>query len=266
MYTLLVSGFTRIRKNMLFWICCGVMAAFGITAVVLLLVFNDGASQIDASLCDYIIPTEIAVAVFVSIFLGTEYGDGTIRNKLTIGHDRRQIYLANLILSIVCALIFCASYLIPLVIIGFACVGLPSETTVETIFASLATLVSFCSLFTAVGIGFKNKAGSTVVNLLSAFVLLIVGLVVCNCLTAPEFYPVYTGDSGTVEYIPNPAYPVGAARTFLQLLLNVLPGGQAVQIITGVIGPLWALPLYSLGVCAVCTAVGMIVFNKADIK
>ena len=48
----------------------------------------------------------LVAAVFISLFVGSEYSDGTIRNKLVVGHSRMRIYLANLIVcSIACVLI-----------------------------------------------------------------------------------------------------------------------------------------------------------------
>ena len=36
-------------------------------------------------------------ALFVSFFLSAEYSDGTIRNKLMVGHKRKEIYLVNFV-------------------------------------------------------------------------------------------------------------------------------------------------------------------------
>ena len=95
MNRLLIANFARIKKNKLFWVLCGVMALMAIVMVVNAVSNRD--TQIDGAMCAFAIPVEIAAAIFISIFFGTEYGDGTIRNKLIIGHDRRQIYFANLI-------------------------------------------------------------------------------------------------------------------------------------------------------------------------
>lgn len=35
----------------------------------------------------------------MSMFQGTEYSGGTIRNKLVVGHERYQVYLAALIVN-----------------------------------------------------------------------------------------------------------------------------------------------------------------------
>ena len=37
----------------------------------------------------------IVMAVFCSLFIGTEYSEGTIRNKIIIGQKRGAVYLSN---------------------------------------------------------------------------------------------------------------------------------------------------------------------------
>ena len=43
----------------------------------------------------------LILAAGISLIVGAEYSDGTIRNKLIIGKTKAQIYFANLIASIV---------------------------------------------------------------------------------------------------------------------------------------------------------------------
>ena len=41
----------------------------------------------------------LVIAVFVSLFFGTEYSDGTLRNKLIGGYTRGQIYVSQFIVN-----------------------------------------------------------------------------------------------------------------------------------------------------------------------
>ena len=263
MNRLLIANFMRVKKNKLFWALCGVMSLVSLFMIVNAIVNND--SQIDNAMCMFVIPVEIAAAVFISIFFGTEYGDGTIRNKLVVGHDRRQIYFANSITAAASGLVLSAAYMLPIVILGFPAVALPTVEAVKIVAVGISTLFAFCSLFTMGSMIYSNKAGATVVNLVLAFLLLIAASWLCAKLMAPEFYTAHgTGDGS--EYVRNPNYVSGIARTILQTLCDLLPSGQAMQFLTGVSSPLWALSLYSMGVCAVCTAAGVVVFYKKDIK
>ena len=155
--------------------------------------------------------------------------------------------------------------MLPIVILGFPAVALPTVEAVKIVAVGVLTLFAFCSLFTMVSMIYSNKAGATVVNLVLAFLLLIAASWLCAKLMAPEFYTAH-GAGGGSEYVRNPNYVSGIARTILQALCDLLPSGQAMQFLTGVSSPLWALSLYSMGVCAVCTAAGVVVFYKKDIK
>ena len=263
MNRLLIANFMRIKKNKLFWVLCGVMAFVSLMTVVTAI--SNRATQIDGLMCMFVIPVEIASAIFISIFFGTEYGDGTIRNKLVVGHDRRQIYFANLITVAAFSLVLSAAYMLPIVILGFPAVALPTVEAIKIVAVGVLTIFAFCSLFTMVSMIYSNKAGASVINLMLTFLLLVVASWLLANLSAPEFYPAYGTDDG-IEYVRNPSYVSGAARTILQTLCDLLPAGQAMQFMMGVSSPLWALPLYSAGVCVACSAVGLVVFFKKDIK
>lgn len=262
MIKLLVANFFRAVKNKLFWCLCGATALVSLIMIVSAML--SGSAPIDGVICMCVVAVEIAAAVFISIFFGTEYGDGTIRNKLVVGHDRRQIYFANLLTAVVCGLVMTAAYILPVVILGFPLVGLPSVTAIQVMAVGIVTLFAFCSLFTMVSMMYSNKAGATVINLVLAFLLLAAASFLLSILNAPEYYTVFT-DEGQ-ELVRNSNYIDGVARTILQALCDLLPSGQAMQFIQGISSPLWVFPLYSVGVCATCTAVGAVVFYKKDIK
>lgn len=50
---------------------------------------------LDSNIFSHILLVPIVFSVFCSLFIGTEYSDGTIRNKIVVGHTRRAIYLAT---------------------------------------------------------------------------------------------------------------------------------------------------------------------------
>ena len=263
MNRLLIANFMRIKKNKLFWALCGVMALVSLTMVVNLI--SNNATQIDGAANIFVIPAEIAAAIFISVFFGTEYGDGTIRNKLIAGHDRRQIYFANAIMSTVCAFAMFVSYMLPVMIFGFSFVGLPTGKTIGNVAVGIVTLFAFCSIFTMVSMIYSNKTGATVINIVIAFLLLLAALILTSYLTIPEFYPSY-GMGESMSYVRNPNYVSGIKRTVLQILVDLLPSGHSIQFIMGVSRPLWALSLYVVGVCTACSIVGAVVFSKKDIK
>lgn len=62
----------------------------------------------------------IIMAVFCSLFIGTEHSDGTVRNKIIVGQKRDAIYLSSLISCSIVAIILCFIFFIP-----FLCLGIP---------------------------------------------------------------------------------------------------------------------------------------------
>lgn len=123
MIRLLSADFLRLKKNKVFWGGLILMAAWGI--------FMPVKMQMDASQMGYVFIIEnglfacaigigIILAVFCSLFIGTEYNDGTIRNKIIVGRKRQTVYLANAVLSSAVGIALCAAYLLP-----YLCIGLP---------------------------------------------------------------------------------------------------------------------------------------------
>ena len=67
---------------------------------------------LDSGLCNYIVFFGIILAVFCSLYLGPELGDGTIRNKVAAGHRKSRVYLASLLACAIAAAIMYLTYLI----------------------------------------------------------------------------------------------------------------------------------------------------------
>lgn len=61
-----------------------------------------------------------AIAIFASVYLGNEYSNGTLRNKIVMGHNRIKIYLSNLIIVSVISVFW-------VLLFDFitACIGIP---------------------------------------------------------------------------------------------------------------------------------------------
>lgn len=53
----------------------------------------------------------VVLAAFCSLYLGTEYQDGTLRNKVTAGYRREQIYFSCLLACLGGGLLIWGSYL-----------------------------------------------------------------------------------------------------------------------------------------------------------
>ena len=111
MSQLLRANFSRLWKSGIFRLC--VLFSIGLSGFMVIMRYVDiqkhseeyaelgiEYSSADGLMFVGALYLLFAAAVLVGIFVGTEYADGTIRNKLVVGHNRPTIYLSNLI---VCA-------------------------------------------------------------------------------------------------------------------------------------------------------------------
>ena len=64
------------------------------------------------------VAVSIISAIFIGLFIGTEYSNGTMRNKLVIGHSRGAIYFSNLAVCIAAALLIHIVYVATTLVVG----------------------------------------------------------------------------------------------------------------------------------------------------
>ena len=94
MNRLLAANFSRLLKSKAFWVCCIYAFVYGIFMQVMNYLTTTASGEvplIDNLFFSFSIITGILLSAFVSLFLGSEYNDGTIRNKLVNGHTRASI-------------------------------------------------------------------------------------------------------------------------------------------------------------------------------
>ena len=105
MIKLLKAEFYRLKKDKVF------LLLIIITCVLALFTLykyfdNSGIITLDRIMVEYLyMYFGIFIAFFVSMYVGKEYTEGFIRNKIVVGHKRRDIYLSNLIICIAVGLI-----------------------------------------------------------------------------------------------------------------------------------------------------------------
>ena len=275
MAKLLRANLSRLWKSRIFYI--------GLAFMLLLNVFlvldgwNYGRQGYPELLEDMLFQNCIIIgfvsAVVVGMFLGTEYSDGTIRNKIAVGHTRASIYLANLI---VCAAASALLLLISLAL-GFGLgsflldpLGLPMKVLLLYSCIGLLTTVSFASIYTLVAMLSPSKASGAVLCLVLALVLLFATSAVEGTLTEPEmvqdFIMSVDGTPNLGEPHPNPRYVTGTKRAVLEVIYDILPTGQAFQISNNECAHPARLPAFSLLVALVTSAAGALLFRRRDLK
>lgn len=279
MSRLLSANFARLRKSRTFWIEMLFMFGLGILMVISayrIMSVSDGSElpALDYVFMSYLQVISFACAAFCSLFSGTEYSDGTIRNKLIAGHTRITIYLSNLVVNVTAGILFCMAALLSSLLLGLPLLGglaADSVTTMQLLLGSMITVVAFCSIFTLISMINQNKSTGVALCMIVAGALFFSSILIMQKLEEPETYTeyLYVDDSDETERRtedPNPYYPRGLKREIYIFLNDFLPSGQMIQYTQMRVEHPVRLPLYSLGIILVVTAGGIYVFGKKNIK
>lgn len=275
MIRLLNAGFTRLRKNRVFWL----FLIFSI-CMSLFMVYSrykdmkeyGDIVEVEQIILNYSTILGIVIAIFISLFLGVEYSDGAIRNKITIGHSRIKIYLSNLTIVSVTS-IFC--YIVFSLI--SACIGTPLFGWVKLEGVNfnilyidiLFVIVAFSAIDTFIAMICSNKTYTAIGSIMLVFVMMMVALTCFNMLCAsPTIQTVTMGESGEMitNEEPNPKYPTEKEMKIYQTIVDILPTGQAFQIAGRNNTNFNILPVYSLVNFIVFTGAGLAIFNKKELK
>ena len=279
MNKLLSAGFARLKKDKFFWVCVGLMAAaawYTVFTVCLNRKEYDGYNVgLDAILFGHVFCMGILTAAFSGLFIGTEYSGGTIRNKLVIGHTRRDIYLSSLIISITAGLIICLSYILAAMIPGLILLGFSEGVMGEMLqvfFLILLMTAAFSAVFTMLSMLNQNKALNCVIVLIGVFVMLMFSAYIFQSLDSPEMWEEYvyldkeTGEIVTEPAEPNPFYVSGTKREVYEFLMQFLPTGQSYLIMTRDLSHAKEMAAYSVFIIIGSSAAGMYCFRRKDIK
>lgn len=275
MNKLLSAALYRLRRDKAFWLCFLAMLAYAVLAMLgnCHAALRDTASfpyTLDMFYFVYAFPLGLLIAVSVSLLLGTEYSDGTIRNKLIVGHTRRDIYLANLLTNMISG-----SFLLLAGLLGGLC-GIPFLGTWKMgkmiwvfLLVSILCTAAYAAIFTLIGMLCSNKAVSAVWSILLFLGLLVLAFNLYYSLAEPE---AVNGVIITAEGMqmgdpkPNPRYLTGFKREAYQFAMDFLPTGQCVQIEEQTVVHPIRMILSSLGITLAATLGGIAAFEKKDLK
>lgn len=276
MFKLLRANLVRLKKDKVFWFALILMLAYSVYAVL-----SNGRQVVQMQYQDYefldnlyfdLAPmVGIFFAVIISLYLGKEYGDGTLRNKIIVGHSRLNIYMANLLTSFLIALSFVAVWLIG----GLAGRIYMKEWRLSLswtlLYVLMVLLLNFvlAAIFTLVGMLTTNKAATAIITILLLLLLLVGALIIYSRLAEPETTNgvVITSEGmqwGEPEV--NPYYIGGTKRVIYEKALRILPTGQAILIANREITEA-VFPLVSSGVLLlIFSGTGIVLFKRKDLK
>ncbi len=278
MSKLLSANIMRLWKEKVFWIVIAIVFALGAIipisikiSEIRLGVYN----SIDPVFGQFAIFIGVVLAIFCSFFVGKEYSDGTIRNKIICGKKRSDIYLVNFLTCAMVGLMLCIAFFLPYLGIGIPLLGsfhMEKEIVFWLFLTVIALSIAFASIYNLIAMLSTSKAVTASVCILLTFFFLYIGIQLTGMLNQPEIIDGTAYDENGIAYqevedFPNPEYLQGWERQVVRFSCNLIPGGQVAQCVgRGTFGDLPQLPIYSLGVILVTTGIGVFVFGKKDLK
>ena len=290
MGNLLSAGMYRLLRSKVFYV--GILAAVVVEVYCLVTGANTyslDSYEFEASFYGledhfffYSILLVIEMPAFCGLFFGAEYSSGTLRSKLVTGVARWKLYTANLVLGAVASLAFSATAIVTGLALGFFLMGgfhfqMEAGLLAGYFLCSLAVGVASASFATMLSLLVSNRAVGLVIGVLTAFSLLFVGQYLVQGLTQPEmtreYEPVLQNGvvvgyaySANAPMVPNPRYVGGALRTVYAFLLHFMPMGQCFLVSFLELVEPWKLLAGAGLFTALTTAVGLVIFQKKDVK
>lgn len=286
MIKLFSANFLRLRKSRVFWVCMALCIVMGALAVLGEFRFqvSHGADLSVPDVAKYKALLEgqffmyatfigVLAAALIALFLGTEYSDGAIRNKIVAGHTRVVIYFANLITGFAASFLCMSGYMLSCLTVGVPLLGWftkPAPLLLWAIAGSVVMLAAFCAVFILVTMNCSKKSTAVTVCLLGAFALLLLAVYIYGRLEAPEFVTGYAlsvnGEIAQSVPEPNPHYLRGMERAVYQFFYDVLPTGQSLQYTMLSFTAPVKLMVLSAAVTVVFTGAGAMLFKRKDLK
>jgi len=257
---LLTGNLIRLRKNIVFWISL-VCAMIGPLYTVLnnwyyknlwdMSIHADTAFLLSSA--DYFFM--VALAVAISLFVGTEFSDNTIRNKLIAGHTRTSVFLSNLIASIIVAVIM---YLVS---VAASCAGillldkleLPIDKLILQMGCAVVSVSVVATFICTITMIIGNRVISAIVSMLSVIGMQLIPPVLWANV---DYYTEY----GLLE----------TSRAKIDVFLyDWLPTCQIYRFtseITDIPKNIQWFPVYSAILILAIGAIGIIIFKKKNLK
>lgn len=275
MRKLITASFSRLWKEKIFWFVFLIMS---IGSVCYNWIGYNEATKVQIYVEDMIfcmLPMSgFVFALFISMRLGTEFEEHTIRNKFIVGYSRTQVYFAEYITCMVASMI-----LLGIMLLVSTSFGLLFSLEFQSSWHELVLLIFCCvliasvfsAMFTAISMNVGSKAASLVVSIVFLFAILLVASFCIDTLAEePMTYSniVITAEDGVQfgDLIENSAYIDGTQRTVYELIADILPTGQTIQLNNLEFERAARWPVFSLIMLIIATVAGYLPFRKRDIR
>lgn len=304
MTKLLTANFFSMVRAKRFWLGAGIIIGAALMDVVsnARSMLAQDSVNLDDILVSCVPWQFILLPCLCGLFINTDYHDGTIRNKLTVGCSRKMVYLSNFIILYAVELFYMVLALSTILLAG---VGIPvanPQNVAMRICLLLLALLALTAIAVFLATMVTNRS-ALVVCALVGLGMMFGGQMINSMLESPREIADYGGVMYTtdekgrqtmqyldregnpikVEDIPmiqNPNYIDEPMRTVLRTFNDFQPGGQLWEILWDghreynddgsdlvmVQTPRWQLALYSSLVTLAFTALGLTFFQRKDLK
>lgn len=283
MSKLLRANFARLCKMKSFWtgmavlICYGLFIGWDTVSAIERHGWELRAVDIYRSVFSVTMVFGLVTAILCSLFVGTEYSDGVIRNKLATGQKRTVVYLADFITCMVMSVLLAVVQYTVCGVYAVAAMGM--ELVDWRYLFSLAAVgvlmvTAYAAVFTFVSMLNSSKTHGVIINMLLYFGIILFSSYLYSNLSQPEMMevpvsmPVVNGSQieTTVELLENPYYIEGTQRDIYQFLYDFLPGGQGNQVAAAEVEKPGLLMGYSALLTISMNLAGIVLFRRKDIK
>lgn len=277
MSRLMRADVSRMLKRRTLWTSCAILAAIAIFEVLVSYADMRKTGEpgyIDNYLFSVACLGVFLLAAFSSGFIGTEYSDGTMRNKITSGHSRKNIYLAKLFTSFISGMIMAAVYMLATLIFGGILLDEKAEPVILMIVKTAAMAfeyLAFSAIFTFISMLNRSRTRSSVICILLALVMTFAAIIAISTLEEPEFYEssqvLINGSVTETVKEPNPNYvPEGTLkRRILEGIKDDTPGGTSITIMSYNDRDISEMVISNMIWTAVLSAAGCFLFRRKDI-
>ncbi len=281
MRNLISANFAKLKKDKFFWLAFFLMLSWSTIRLLapwieVLQTPDFKLPDLDALFVQYYPLIGGLCAILTGLFIGREYSDGTMRNKVIAGHSRSRIYLSNFVVSTAAGWLLNIAWIIPMLVLGLPLFGFFSNplTIAGYTLVSFFMIAALTAVFTVLAMLIPNKTNSSISVICAFLFMLMLGSACYNQLCEPEFIQsgnVVVEESGNInieklEPQKNPAYVEGNTRRLLTFGRDFLPTGQAIQMSNQEEIDLSIMLVYSSVLIALPTCAGIAVFRKMDLK
>ena len=219
---LLRADFFRLIKSK--WLWLSILAMLGLSL---------GFVSMQYSGMDYVVALDrvvfipisfygVIAAAMVSLFVGEDFSDGCIRNKIVAGRSRSAIFISHLIVCCVTCMVIYLLMLTVTISMGLALFenNVTTKKLIHFVALGMLTCMIYACIYCALTMLIGEKTQGVVICMIISFALLFAALHT-NQIVVQE--PMKNG-------LPNPHYVSGVKRYVYEWLHDLNPTGQAAQL------------------------------------